>query len=104
MAEIVADQDRLRIVAACFVYDRDLRFLIIRRSPGRQPYPGLWTVPAGGLEPEDYLEHTQTADGWESVLERTVRREVREEAGIEIGEPQFLNNFVFIRSHDGVPV
>jgi 8-oxo-dGTP diphosphatase len=52
---------------------RDDALLMIKR--GREPHAGLWSIPGGRVEPGEYL-----ADA--------VRREVREETGldVEVGE------------------
>lgn len=106
MAEEVDVRDRYRIVGACIVWRRIHRipkYLILKRRVDIRIYPGLWTVPSGGMELADYVTLPQTNGGWENPLQRAVRREVREEAGIEVGELTFLNDFAFIRP-DGVPV
>ena len=40
---------------------------------------------------------------WYFVIEKALRREVREEVGIKIGKPEYLLDLAFIRP-DGVPV
>jgi 8-oxo-dGTP diphosphatase len=64
----------LTVDAVVFGYtpDRDLHVLLIRR--GLEPYAGSWALPGGFVLPNEHLE-------------TAVRRELREEAGIE---PDYL--------------
>jgi len=102
------EKDLHRIVAACIVHRIPTsgipEYLVLKRRNDISVYPGLWTVPAGGLEREDY-EHTvkTSPDGWENVLDATIRREVLEEGNVLIGELTRSDTFVFIRPDD-IPV
>lgn len=60
--------DRVTVAVGAIVV-RDGALLMIKR--GRQPHAGLWSIPGGRVEPGEYL-----ADA--------LRREVREETGLEI--------------------
>lgn len=56
---------------------RENRWFLQRRAPGNPVLPGLWEFPGGKVEPS------------ESPLE-ALRREVREEVGIELTETRAL--------------
>jgi 8-oxo-dGTP pyrophosphatase MutT (NUDIX family) len=104
MAEVIADNERHRIVTTCIIYNSEGHFLVIKRSPTRKVYPNKWTVPGGGFEPNDYINTPKTTeDAWYFVIEKTLRREVREETNLEVETPQYLLDCVFIRP-DNVPV
>lgn len=107
MAQEVASKNLHRVVGACIIYRRRLRipeYLILKRRDDAKVYPGLWTVPGGGMDRDDYEPLPQTSpDGWENPLQLATRREITEEAGVEVGEFEFLNDFAFIRP-DNVPV
>lgn len=104
MAQIVADFDRHRIVSVCFIYDEKDRILILKRHPSLKVYPNLWTIPGGGMERDEYMLTPKTSpDGWENPLLESLRREVREESGVVVGECTYLNHFTFIRPDD-IPV
>ena len=42
-------------------------------------------------------------EGWYSIIDWLIRKEVREEVGLEIGRPRHVTDLVFIRP-DGFPV
>ena len=53
------------------VTDDDGRVLLCRMAPDRGVFPGQWALPGGGVEPGERLE-------------AALRREVREELGIDL--------------------
>ena len=57
--------------------ERDGSYLMIVRGPDEVHAPGALSFPGGKVE---------TTDGPEAVLESTLRREIREEIGVEIDE------------------
>src|SRR3989338_4245469 len=87
----------------------DGRCLILKRSETEAVHPGKYCVPGGKLEWRDLpLMHPTRMNGdvvdFERVAEDLLRREVREEAGISIGdELRYLNSVAFVRP-DGIPV
>lgn len=83
----------LHEVAITAIIVKDDKYLITRRSPKKKRFPGMWTVPGGKMETSDYLQlQKDTKHYWYNVLERTLRREVKEEVGIDI------NNIVYVTS------
>lgn len=104
MVQVVANRDLHRIVGVCFIYNEKGQFLITKRHPNLRVYPRLWTVPGGGMEREEYESTSQTSpDGWEKPLELSLRREIKEETGVEVGMLEYFNHFTFIRPDD-IPV
>ena len=102
----IKDKELHRIVATALVYKPDLTYLITKRALHKKVMPGKWTIPGGGLEAEDYINtepSTKGANQWYGILEKTLRREIKEEVNLEIGNPEFLIDYTFIRP-DGVPV
>lgn len=78
--------------------------MITKRSLEKKAFPGKWTVPGGGLEVDDYLDTPPTAPNiWYFALEGSLRREIKEEVGVEIGKISYLLDLVLIRP-DNVPV
>lgn len=96
-----------RIATTAIIFRGDARMLITKRAPHKKVWPNRWTVPGGGLETDDYtyLEPTHPGDTpqWYSVVDRSLRREIREEVGLEIGAPTLVCDLAFIRP-DGQPV
>ncbi len=106
-----AKQDKLFYFVANVVIYRpeDGRCLLLKRSMGEKVHPGKFATPGGKLEWDDLdLDNPTRMNGdvidFEGQVEKLLAREVREEAGIEIGgELHYLNSNVFVRP-DGIPV
>jgi 8-oxo-dGTP diphosphatase len=82
---------------------KDGKYLIAKRSEKEAAFPGLWTVPGGKLRRDDYEKRPKdTGDSWYNVLEELLRREVKEEAGVEIDNIRYLLSLAYIRS-DNIP-
>ncbi len=87
----------------------DSRCLVLRRSMRERVHPGKYCVPGGKLEWSGLdISHPTRLNGdvldFESAIEKTLAKELMEEANISI-EPQlyYLNNVAFVRP-DGIPV
>lgn len=78
-------------VTAIIKRSSDQRFLITKRTANKKRWPNKWTVPGGQLEESDFIgTPTEINNQWYGTLENAIRREVREEVGLEIEEIQFL--------------
>lgn len=72
---------------------KDGKYLITRRSLQKPRFPGMWTVPGGHLDPSDFTDMPkETEDYWYNVLEKTLRREVKEEVGVEINNIEYVTS------------
>ena len=102
----VPSRELHRVVPAVIVYNSEGKFLLAKRSSELKVFPGKWHTSGGAISMDDY-DHlpssTQNHKQWYGVLEKALRREVREEVGIEIGKPKYLLDVAFIRP-DGIPV
>lgn len=106
-----AKTDKLFYFVANVVVFResDKRCLILKRSADEKVHPGKYAVPGGKLEWKDLdIEHPTRLNGdvldYEDAVENLLKREVREEAGIEIHDSlAYINSVAFIRP-DGIPV
>ncbi len=97
------DKELHRIVSTCIVY-KNGKYLLLQRNFERKVFPGKWTVPGGGLSIDDYINLPKTtSDHWYFALENSLRREIKEEAGIEVGKINYLCDMTFIRP-DNIPV
>jgi 8-oxo-dGTP pyrophosphatase MutT (NUDIX family) len=96
---------RLHFVTATAIIEKDGRFLIVKRSPSEKAFPDKWTVPGGKLVYSEYKDLPYPTDypQWYGMMDWLVRKEVREEAGIEIEKPNYVTDLVFVRP-DGYPV
>lgn len=87
----------------------DKRCLILKRDLREKVHPGKYCVPGGKLEWANLdINHPTRINGealdFENAVEDLLRRETREEAGIEIDdEIHYINSVAFIRP-DEVPV
>lgn len=92
---------KYEVVVTAVIFHGD-KVLITRRTPNKKRFPGMWTVPGGHLEPHDFLDDPMdTEHYWYNVLEKTLRREVHEEVGIEINNIEYVTT---LASTDGVIV
>lgn len=99
----VPDNELHRIVPTAILH-RDGKYLVLKRSPYKKVYPGRWTVPGGGVEVTDYKDTPKTSeDGWYYQVAKSLRREIKEETGLAVGELTYLLDMVFIRP-DNIPV
>lgn len=99
----IKDNELHRVVSTAIIY-KDNRYLLLKRSPKKKAYPNKWTVPGGGLEVDDYINTKKTtSDTWYFAIEKSLRREIKEESNLEVGKIKYLLDMAFIRP-DGVPV
>jgi nucleoside triphosphatase len=63
--------EQTRLIVVAVVKDDDGHVLLCRMAPDRGVFPGQWALPGGGVEPGERIE-------------TALRREVREELGIEL--------------------
>lgn len=76
---------------------KDGKFLITRRFKTKKRFPGMWTVPGGKLETDDYINLPKdTENYWYNVLERVLRREVKEEVGVEIENIEYVTSLATV--------
>lgn len=99
----MAENDNLHEVAITAIIVKDGKYLVTRRSANKKRWPGMWTVPGGRLETSDYLSLPKdTKDYWYNVLEQVLRREVREEVGLEIENIEYVTSLATVHK-DGAP-
>lgn len=97
------DKQYLHEVAITGIVVKDNKYLITRRSPNKKRFSGMWTVPGGKMEANDYLQLPKDTEFyWYNVLERTLRREVKEEVGIDIDNIEYITSLATVHE-DGSP-
>lgn len=93
----------LHEVAITAIIIKDGKYLITRRSKNKRRFPGMWTVPGGKMETDDYLKLPKDTEFyWYNVLERTLKREVKEEVGIDIDNIEYITSLATVHK-DGSP-
>lgn len=97
-------------VANVVIYrENDGRCLLLKRSANEKVHPGKYCVPGGKLEWANLdMSHPTRMNGdvfdFENAVEDLLKREAREEAGVEIGDDLvYVNSVAFVRP-DGIPV
>jgi len=102
----IQDKELHRITSTAIIYKQhrgENKYLLLQRSFEKKAFGGKWTVPGGGLETDDYINTSKTThDHWYFAVENSLRREIREEANLEVGEIKYLLDITFIRP-DSVP-
>ncbi len=97
------DNQYLHEVAITAIIVKDNKYLITRRSSNKKRFPGMWTVPGGKLETSDYTSLPKdTAHYWYNVLEKVLRREVKEEVGLSIKNISYVTSLATVHQ-DGSP-
>lgn len=99
----MTEKNLLHEIVITAIIVKDGKYLITRRSPNKKRFPGMWTVPGGKLETSDYASLPKdTEHYWYNVLEQVLRREVREEVGLEIANIDYVTSLATIHA-DGAP-
>jgi len=89
------------IVAVTGIVVKDGKYLITRRNLNKKAFPGKWTVPGGRLEIEDYINLPKdTSEHWYNILEKVLKREVKEEVGLDIKNIKYLTSMTFLRGEE----
>ena len=95
--------EHLHEVAITAIVVKDGKYLITKRSSKKKRFPNMWVVPGGRLETSDYVDlKKDTENYWYNVLEKTLKREVKEETGIEIKNIEYITSLACIHK-DGAP-
>lgn len=97
------DTNKAHYVVATAIIIKDGKYLIVKRSEKEKVFPGLWTVPGGKLELNDYSKKPKdTEDCWYNIFENLIKREVMEETRLTVKNINYLTSLTFIRP-DNIP-
>lgn len=97
------DSNKAHYLAVTGIVVKDGKYLIVKRAAHEKAFPNMWTVPGGKMERADYEGRAKdTSSHWYNVFQDVLKREVKEEVGLEISDIQFLVDMVFIRP-DEIP-
>ncbi len=98
------DSNKAHYVVVTGIIKKDGKYLITKRAASEIAFPNMWTVPGGKLELKDYINRQKdTSSHWYNIFENLLRREVKEETGLDIENIKYLTSMTFIRP-DNVPV
>ncbi len=97
------DRNKVHYVVVTGILVKNGKYLITKIADWENAFPGKWTVPGGKLEVLDYvLRQRDTNEHWYNIFEELLRREIKEETGLEINNLGYVTSMVYIRS-DKVP-
>jgi 8-oxo-dGTP diphosphatase len=97
------DKNKAHYVSVTGILVKDGKYLITKRADWEKAFPGKWTVPGGKVEVLDYaLRKRDTSEHWYNVLEDVLKREVKEEVGLEIENIGYITSMIYLRG-DGIP-
>ena len=95
---------RLHYLALTAIIRKGDKYLICRRASAESVYGGKWCVPGGKLEHQDiYGTPADLPAHWTNELERALKREVREETGLEITNIRPVRDLA-LRMRNGYPM
>ena len=93
-------QEKAHYIAVTGIIKKDGKYLICKRSPAEKAFPNKWCVPGGKLEQGDFItSEKDTNHHWFDVLEKTLRKEIKEETNLEIKNIDYVSNLAFIRKN-----
>lgn len=81
-------EDYIGVTASFFCHDGEGNYVLQKRSTNCRDEHGRWDCGGGGVEFGD-------------TIEETLRKEIREEYGVEVGEVEFLGVRDVRREHEG---
>ena len=97
------DKNQVHYVVVTGILVKNGKFLIAKRAEWEKAFPKRWTVPGGKLEVLDYvLKEKDTKHHWYNVFEEVLKREIKEEVGLEVKNIGYVTSMVYIRP-DKVP-
>lgn len=96
------------VVTGVIYHSEKKKCLILQRSKSEKAHPGLWGVVGGKLEWEDLennepTRHNHDVLDWEDLVEKVLKREAKEESGLDVSDLRYLDNVVYLRP-DNIPV
>ncbi|MBX4211540.1 MAG: NUDIX domain-containing protein, partial [Candidatus Yanofskybacteria bacterium] len=95
------DPKKLFKVIITAIVNKGGKYLVLQRAEWEKKFPLRWTVPGGKISSDDYTRLPKdTPDYWYNVLEKTLHREVLEEAGVKIKNVRYVTSLADARKDD----
>ncbi len=80
------------------VRNEEGKYLICKRSDKEKIFPGKWCFPGGKLQMSDFINSPKdTSDHWLDILEKTLKKEILEETGLQIKVLGYIASLALIR-------
>jgi len=97
------DPKKAHYIVVTGIIIKNGKYLITKRSSNEQAFPNQWTVPGGKLVLDDYKNRSKdTSAHWYNIFEGLLKREVKEETGLNIKNISYLTSLAYIRD-DNIP-
>lgn len=91
-------KDKIHYVSVTGIIRKNGKYLICRRSKNEKAFPNKWCVPGGKIEHSDFINSPKdTSDHWLDIFEKVLKKEIKEETGLEIKNIGYVSSLVFIR-------
>lgn len=91
-------KEKAGYISVTGIIRKDGRYLICKRGPAEKAFPDKWCVPGGKIELKDFISTPKdTSDHWLDIFEKVLKKEIREETGLEIDRIGYVSSLVFIR-------
>ena len=95
MSEDVSD--KLHEIAVTAIIVKDGKYFITHRCNPDKKFYDMWTVPGGRLEVADYKRFSKdTSIHWYNIIEKVLRREIKEEVNLEIENINYLTSIAMV--------
>lgn len=96
------------VVTGVIYHPEKKKCLILQRAKSEKAHPSLWGVVGGKMEWGDLKNNKPTRQNhdvldWEDLVEKVLKREAKEESGLDVSDLKYLDNVVYLRS-DNIPV
>lgn len=92
MKKLPAERKLFKVVITAIIV-KGGKYLVLQRAAWEKKFPLRWTVPGGKLSTHDYIrDKKDTPNYWYNVLEKTLRREVKQESGLDIKNIRYVTS------------
>jgi len=93
----MSENQYLHEVAITAIIVKDGKYLITHRSNPNKKFYDMWTVPGGRLEVADYERFPKDTNiHWYNIVGKVLRREIKEEVGLEIENVDYLTSIAMV--------